>query len=269
MVADSGFNGATSRSWWKGRSSVVFAGAFSRCFNGATSRSWWKEPCSLATRSLFPGFNGATSRSWWKGTLARAPSPATSTLQWSHQPELVEGRRRADAQVYPRHRGLQWSHQPELVEGRCWFSLSCSASRGFNGATSRSWWKAGGRVVVPELDALLASMEPPAGAGGRSAAAASSMVPCTALQWSHQPELVEGWLQVRGLPSAGGASMEPPAGAGGRICEEVAPGASGSCFNGATSRSWWKAGDVADDVALARRGASMEPPAGAGGRFHW
>ncbi len=114
-AARSRFNGATSRSWWKARLAGRSRCNRTRCFNGATSRSWWKAVTLESCGSRRARFNGATSRSWWKV------------------------RERSVGQNPPIR--LQWSHQPELVEGRPHWADSCAIQ--------------------------LASMEPPAGAGGR------------------------------------------------------------------------------------------------------
>ncbi len=88
-------------------------------------------------------FNGATSRSWWKAGVYVVTYPSTFALQWSHQPELVEGGFDDGPMILPALQ-LQWSHQPELVEG--------------------AYPSPKGNLCV------------------------------RLLQWSHQPELVEGTL---------------------------------------------------------------------------
>ncbi len=293
----------------------------------STERAPWEQEC----------FNGATSRSWWKGRrngrggrgLCRAsmepPAGAggrrdehvahrdRSRLQWSHQPELVEGSTPSTASSTP-EKSLQWSHQPELVEGR---PCRNQRSEPRQNASMEPPAGAGGRLLTlinKTMRQHAASMEPPAGAGGRSAPNDPTAPPSKPLQWSHQPELVEGqwartatasdsdrfngatsrswwkdlesWIRSRRMsrlqwshqpelvegarvlsrvPRRASASMEPPAGAGGRRQRSARSRRRGQGFNGATSRSWWKA---AAGSALARgaREASMEPPAGAGGR---
>ncbi len=162
------------------------------------------------------GFNGATSRSWWK--VATHKSHVLDPKAASMEPPAGAGGRCTDARTSDRSaKQLQWSHQPELVEGssvaarrpadpcgrfngatsRSWWKAShavvrpCFCADGFNGATSRSWWKEEGDGFVDD-DAAAASMEPPAGAGGRKTAGRGVVEYRVTLQWSHQPELVEG-----------------------------------------------------------------------------
>ncbi len=178
---------------------------------GAGGRLTTKLNCDCWTRR---GFNGATSRSWWKDSSDTPVGPSCMMLQWSHQPELVEG--------------LRWRRQRRRQQRRFngatsrswwkvyWLSAELlKAGVGFNGATSRSWWK-GADTASGCHRHQWASMEPPAGAGGRFRQGRGVGEDVSQLQWSHQPELVEGDQHGEQRNHEFSASMEPPAGAGGR-----------------------------------------------------
>ncbi len=135
----------------------------------------------------------------------------SSKLQWGHRLSPVETCR--TCRRWQSQRPLQWGHRLSPVETPARLRRLPSSRRSFNGATGFRRWKQRHPIVVGRKS--VASMGPPAFAGGNPSNPASSESARPRLQWGHRLSPVEtSTVGLRRLTSVQ-ASMGPPAFAGG------------------------------------------------------
>ena len=256
-----GFNGATTKASWKTLSSVGVArlvrlqwghdevvvegigtGALRprrrRRFNGATTKESWKGQRAV-TRAGVYGFNGATTKASWKRSYGVTPSDRDASMG----PRRRSRGRRAvrlhaptddqSASMGPRRRSRGRGRR----HGR-----QGSCCRCFNGATTKASWK--GMLEAFDTRRLLTCFN---GATTKASWKARTTThanrPLTALQWGHDEGVVEGERRARRPGRSTVASMGPRRRRRGRrLAEDDAPAR--LCFNGATTKSSWKAAAI-------------------------